>query len=215
MGRRMKTPDLIALLATDPLPSKPPAWQLPLVVALTLALTLAMVVGGWGLHAEWPRLLATDAFRVKNLWLLALVLSSGWCLWRLAHPGQRAGYSVHAMGVTLLAMVVLGVDALWQANPADRLRLLMGQSWWSCPLSIAVIAVPWLAVGLIYLRQMAPTRLTWSGASAGFLSGAVATSLYSLHCTETSYAFFSVWYVAGMVLSTALGAFWGPRCLRW
>jgi hypothetical protein len=39
--------------------------------------------------------------------------------------------------------------------------------------------------------------------------------LYSLHCAETSYAFFSVWYVAGMGLSTAMGAFLGPRYLRW
>lgn len=211
----MKTQELVHLLVNDPLPSKPAAWQLPLAVTVTLALTLAMVVWGWGLHAEWPQLLTSAPFQVKTLWLLALAWSSSVLLWRLARPAQQIGHSLHGLGVALLAMVVLGVVALWQAEPVDRLPLLIGRSWWSCPLSIALIALPWLAVGLLYLRQMAPTRLVWSGACAGFLAGALATALYSLHCSETSYAFFSVWYLAGIGLSTLLGAVLGPRWLRW
>lgn len=211
----MKTPDLIALLASDPLPSKPPAWHLPAAVITALVLSLGLVVGGWGLHADLPGLLSSASFQVKSLWLLGLALSSGLLLWRSARPAQRKGYGMHAIGVSLLAIAGMGAYNTLQAAPADRLGLLMGQSWWSCPLSIALIALPWLAVGLMYLRQMAPTNLAWSGASAGFLSGALAAILYSLHCTETSYAFFSVWYVAGIGLSTAVGAFLGRRHLRW
>ena len=211
----MKTNELIALLASDPLPSRPPAWHLPLAATLALALTLAMVVGGWGLHADLSGLVASASYQLKTLWLLGLALSSGTLVWRLARPAERDGYGMHGIGLSLLAMAGLGAYNLLQADPANRLTLLMGQSWWSCPLSIALIALPWLAVWLLYLRQMAPTRLAWSGASAGFLSGALATGLYSLHCSETSYAFFSVWYVAGMALSTAVGAVLGPRYLRW
>ena len=211
----MKTHELIALLASDPLPSRPPAWHLPLAATLAFALTLAMVVGGWGLHADLPGLVASASYQLKTVWLLGLALCSGWLLWKAARPAQRDGYGMHGIGLSLLAMAGLGAYNLLQADPANRLALLMGQSWWSCPLSIALIALPWLAVWLLYLRQMAPTRLAWSGASAGFLSGALATGLYSLHCSETSYAFFSVWYVAGMGLSTAVGAFLGPRYLRW
>lgn len=211
----MKTSDLIALLASDPLPSRPPAWQLPLAATVALALTLAMVVAGWGLHADLPGLVMSASYQIKTAWLLGLALSSGWLLWKAARPAQRDGYGMHGIGIFLLIMACTGAYNLWQADPANRWALLMGQSWWSCPLSIALIALPWLAVWLLYLRQMAPTRLAWSGASAGFLSGALATGLYSLHCTETAYAFFSVWYVAGMGLSTAVGAWSGPRCLRW
>lgn len=211
----MKTHELIALLASDPLPSQPPAWHLPLTATLALALTLAMVVGVWGLHADLSGLLSSAAYQLKTVWLLGLALSSGTMVWRLSRPAVRDGYGMHGIGVFLLIMACTGAYNLWQADPTNRLALLMGQSWWSCPLSIALIALPWLAVWLLYLRQMAPTRLAWSGASAGFLSGALATGLYSLHCTETSYAFFGVWYVAGMALSTAVGAFLGPRCLRW
>ena len=211
----MKTPALIALLASDPLPSRPPAWHLPLAATVALGLSLAMVVGGWGLHADLRGLVASASYQLKTVWLLGLALSSGTLVWRLARPAERDGYGMHGIGVFLLIMACTGAYNLWQADPADRLTLLMGQSWWSCPLSIALIALPWLAVWLLYLRQMAPTRLAWSGASAGFLSGAMATGLFSLHCTDTSYAFFSVWYVAGMGLSTAMGAFLGPRYLRW
>ena len=211
----MKTPALIALLASDPLPSRPPAWHLPLAATVALGLSLAMVVGGWGLHADLRGLVASASYQLKTVWLLGLALSSGTLVWRLARPAERDGYGMHGIGVFLLIMACTGAYNLWQADPADRLTLLMGQSWWSCPLSIALIALPWLAVWLLYLRQMAPTRLAWSGASAGFLSGAMATALFSLHCTDTSYAFFSVWYVAGMGLSTAMGAFLGPRYLRW
>jgi hypothetical protein len=211
----MKTNELIALLASDPLPSRPPAWHLPLAATVALGLSLAMVVGGWGLHADLRGLVASASYQLKTVWLLGLALSSGTLVWRLARPAERDGYAMHGIGVFLLIMACTGAYNLWQAEPANRLALLMGQSWWSCPLSIALIALPWLAVWLLYLRHMAPTRLTWSGASAGFLSGALATGLYSLHCAETSYAFFSAWYVAGMGLSTAMGAFLGPRYLRW
>ena len=211
----MKTQDLIVLLASDPLPSRPGAGQLACAAAVALALSLAMVMGGWGLHADLPTLFASASYQVKSLWLFGLALSSSMLLWRLARPARRDRFGMLGIGVLLLAMAGLGAYTLWHADPADRLALLMGQTWWACPLSIAVIALPLLAVGLLYLRQMAPTRLALSGASAGFLAGALATALYSLHCTETMYTFISVWYAAGMGLSAAVGALLGRGLLRW
>ena len=211
----MKTQDLIALLANETLPSSPPSWLFPLAAAAALAVTLIMVVQGWGLHANLPELLVSFSYQFKTLWVIALVFSSAVLLWRLARPAQRVGNGVHVIFLAWLAMAIAGAYSLIQVDASERINLMMGQSWWSCPLSIALLALPWLAVGLLYLRHMAPTNLGFSGAAAGLLSGALATGLYSLHCTETSFAFFSVWYVAGIVLSTALGAFLGRHCLRW
>jgi hypothetical protein len=211
----MKTHDLIALLANETLPSSPPPWLLPLAAAAALAVTLTMVVQGWGLHANLPELLVSFSYQFKTLWVIALALSSGVLLWRLARPAQRIGNGVHVIFLAWLAMAIAGAYSLIQVDASERINLMMGQSWWSCPLSIALIALPWLAVGLLYLRHMAPTNLVFSGAAAGLFSGALATGLYSLHCIETSFAFFSVWYAAGIALSTALGAFLGRRCLRW
>jgi hypothetical protein len=211
----MKTSSLIELLASDQLPSGLPAGTWRKAVGAALVLSVSMVVGGWGLHADLPGLFHSASFQFKNLWVLALALCSGGLLWRLARPAQRDGYGIHGIGLALLAMALMGATTLGQAEPPARWGLLMGQSWWCCPLSIALISLPWLAVFLLYLRQMAPTRLALSGASAGFLSGALATGLYSLHCIETSYAFFGVWYAAGMGLSSLIGTILGPRLLRW
>lgn len=211
----MKTSALITLLASDLLPSGLPAVTWLTTVGGALTLSVSMVVSGWGLHADLPGLLHNASFQFKSLWVFALALCSGGLMWRLARPGRRHGYGMHGMGLALLAMALMGANTLWQAELPARWDLLMGQSWWSCPLSIALISLPWLAVWMLYLRQMAPTHPTLSGASAGFLSGALATGLYSLHCSETSYAFFGVWYAAGMVLSSLIGAILGPRLLRW
>jgi hypothetical protein len=211
----MKTSSLIDLLASDQLPSGLPAATWRKAVGTALVLTVSMVVGGWGLHADLQGLLHSASFQFKNLWVLALALCSGGLLWRHARPAQRDGYGMHGIGLALLAMALMGAITLWQAEPPARWNLLMGQSWWSCSLSIALISLPWLAVWMLYLRQMAPTHPTLSGASAGFLSGALATGLYTLHCSETSYAFFGVWYAAGMGLSSLIGAILGPRLLRW
>lgn len=211
----MKTSALITLLASDLLPSGLPAVTWLKAIGSALVLSVSMVVGGWGLHADLPGLLHNASFQFKSLWVFALALCSGGLMWRLARPGRRHGYGMHGMGLALLAMALMGANTLWQAEPPARWNLLMGQSWWSCPLSIALISLPWLAVWMLYLRQMAPTHPTLSGASAGFLSGALATGLYSLHCSETSYAFFGVWYAAGMGLSSLIGAILGPRLLRW
>ncbi|MGQ3095938.1 MAG: NrsF family protein, partial [Roseateles sp.] len=54
-----------------------------------------------------------------------------------------------------------------------------------------------------------------AGAAAGLLAGCTATAGYALACTETSAAFVAVWYSCGLLASMALGAWLGPRWLRW
>lgn len=211
----MKTSELITLLASDPLPPDLPGTTWYLAVGGALVLTLSLVIGVWGLHADMPALLHSASFQIKGLWLLALALCSGAWVWRMARPDHRNGWGMQGIGLIWLTMALMGAHSLWQADPEQRLGLLMGQSWWSCPLSIALFAMPWLAVWLMYLHKMAPTQGALSGAGAGLLSGALATGLYSLHCSETSYAFFSVWYAAGMALSSLIGALMGSRWLRW
>ena len=51
--------------------------------------------------------------------------------------------------------------------------------------------------------------------ATGLLSGAVATLIYCLHCPEMEVAFWAVWYIAGMLIPTVIGALLAPRLLRW
>ena len=105
--------------------------------------------------------------------------------------------------------------ALLQSPEADRWGQVLGSTWRSCPLNIALLSVPmWIACFGV-LRRAAPTRLAWAGAGAGLLAGAVGALVYAVHCPEMALPFVAVWYVAGMMIPTLLGALLGPRLLRW
>jgi hypothetical protein len=91
----------------------------------------------------------------------------------------------------------------------------MGSSWLACAVSILVLSLPVLGALLWALRQLAPTQPRLAGAVAGAMAGGVAASLYSLHCTETTFAFFAAWYGGGLLLTSGLGALLGARLLRW
>ena len=49
-------------------------------------------------------------------------------------------------------------------------------------------------------------------AAFGLAIGALA---YTLHCPELAAPFLAIWYVLGMLIPTAFGAWLGPRLLRW
>lgn len=211
----MKTNELIGLLASDAALPTQSQWRLPVSVLMAGLLSLALVAGVWGLHPDLSGVVQSDSFQLKLLWVLVLMLSSAWVLRRVARPSQGMGHGVYVLVLAFVAMDLAGANAMLQAQPDQRLALMLGRSWWVCPLSITLISLPWMGVWIQYLHHMAPTRLALSGAVAGLLSGVAATAFYSLHCTETSFAFFSVWYFAGMALSTLLGAVLGARFLRW
>ena len=105
--------------------------------------------------------------------------------------------------------------ALLQSPEADRWGQVLGSTWRSCPFNIALLSVPMCIACFWVLRRAAPTRLAWAGAGAGLLAGAMGALVYAVHCPEMALPFVAVWYVAGMMIPTALGALLGPRLLRW
>jgi hypothetical protein len=134
---------------------------------------------------------------------------------RLARPGLGLGHSLALLALPPVVLWALAALVLGQAAPAERMALVLGSTWRSCPFNIAALSVPALAALFWALRGAAPTRLAWAGAGAGLLAGALGTLVYALHCPEMAAPFLAVWYLAGMALPTALGAFLGPRLLRW
>ncbi len=212
----MKTNDLIALLATDTLqPQKPVRQQLLRQLLLGAVVCGVLLLAVWGLNPQMDEMALHPAFLTKMLWLAALMVFSLYGLFRLARPGVGAGHTVWGIGLTLLAMLSLGLVQLLQTGAGLRTAQWMGDSWQVCSVSIVALSMPILGALLWALRQLAPTRPVLTGAVAGMLAGSLAASIYSLHCPETSLTFFAVWYVAGMVLATGLGALIGGRWLRW
>ena len=65
------------------------------------------------------------------------------------------------------------------------------------------------------MRGFAPTHLRRAGAAVGFAAGAIGALAYTLHCPELNAPFLGIWYVAGILIPTVVGAVVGPRLLRW
>ena len=211
----MKTQELIGLLAQGAESVRPAVRKHLLRAGLLGTVACALLLGLWGVNPHMNEMAAQPVFATKMVWLFLLMGWSAYGLQRLARPGVRARSSWVGLGLSVLLMVVLGL-AQWLQSPADvRMGQWLGHSWNSCALSIAALALPVLLCLLWGLRQLAPTSPVWAGAAAGALAGSIAASVYSLHCTETGFAFFATWYVTGMAAVTLLGATLGSRFLRW
>jgi hypothetical protein len=96
-----------------------------------------------------------------------------------------------------------------------RSWLIFGHTARVCPFLISMIALPVFVALVWVLRGLAPTRLRLTGAVAGFAAGALGALAYSLHCPELAAPFIGIWYLLGMTICAILGAWAGPRLLRW
>ncbi len=213
----MKTDELIHLLAADDLPVQRTAIEQRFAIATAAGIAGAglLMLALFGLR---PGLLATMAlpmFWGKLVFAAALAAGGLALLRRMARPGMRAGGAVWLLAVPPLVLWAMALTALAQVPAVERMPLILGSTWRSCPFNIAALSVPAFVAGFWALKGAAPTRLAWAGAGAGLLAGALGALVYALHCPEMASPFLAVWYVAGMAIPTALGAALGPRLLRW
>jgi hypothetical protein len=212
----MRTAELIALLASDAERRPPGAATRKLLAALAAGglVTLAVVV--LGLHCQ-P---LEQAARQSWFWMKAgytglLTVAAAIALKRLASPGVRLKAAPLAAALIVIAMLALGAGQLIAATSAGRLALWLGHTWKICSPLILLLALPIYAALVMALRTLAPTRLAQTGAVAGLTAGALAATLYGLHCPEQAAAFVATWYTLGMAGAAAVGALTGRWLLRW
>ena len=213
----MKTDELIHLLAADDRPVQPTAIEQRFVVASAVGIAGAGVLM-WALFGLHPDLLTTMALPMfwGKLGFAAALAAAGLALLRrMARPGMALGHTALWLAVPPLVLWAMALWALSQVSAAERMPLILGSTWRTCPFNIAALSVPAFVAGFWALKGAAPTRLVWTGAGAGLLAGALGALVYALHCPEMATPFLAVWYVAGMAIPTALGAVLGPRLLRW
>ena len=120
-----------------------------------------------------------------------------------------------ALAVPVVAMWALAAYVLADAEPGERLGLMLGATWAVCPFLIALLSVPVFAATMWAMRDLAPTRLPLAGAAAGLLSGTLGGLVYCLHCPEMAAPFIGTWYLIGMLIPAAVGALLGRHLLRW
>ncbi len=213
----MKTDDLIAMLATGVAPVDPRFAKRRFQNGLVFGTVGAMVVmlALFGLNPQLSVAMLLPMFWVKLVFPASMAAIALLLAHRLSHPGVPLGCAPAALWGPTVLLALLAAWVLAQAAPQDRQALLLGQTWRTCAISIALVSAPVFVAVLWVMKGLAPTRLRLSGAVAGLVASAIGTLVYALHCPEMAAPFLLVWYGAGMAIPVAVGALLGPKLLRW
>lgn len=213
----MKTDDLISLLAAQaaPVPAHAVGRRFAVALVVGLPLCLLLMLLTLGLRADLAQAATDGMFWAKLAFAASLAVAALVATHRLSRPGVGLGMAGAAMAAPVLALWMAAALALWGAPPQQRLDLLAGQTWKSCPFNIAMLSVPLWVATFWCVRDLAPTRLAAAGGCAGLLAGALAALVYALHCPESAAPFLGVWYVLGIAIPGLAGVLLGPRLLRW
>lgn len=212
----MRTTDFIALLARDVRATPPGIAGRRLLAALVAGGLVTLAIVALGLRCQ-PLLAAAQQpwFWMKAAYTGLLTLAAAVTVRRLSLPGTKVGAAPLLAGLVILAMLALGTGQILAAAPGGRLALWLGRTWKVCSPLILLLAIPIYACLIAAIRRLAPTRPALTGAAAGFAAGALAATLYGLHCPEQAAVFVASWYTLGIAAATALGAVAGGRLLRW
>jgi len=216
MNAHQDTDALIAALASDVAPVPPHALRRRILAGLALGgvVTLVLVGAALGFRPDLWAAMHGAAFWIKWTYTGSMAGLALAATLRLARPDAgRIGWAWLLLPLAVLALVALA--ELAQAPPAQWLAMWLGLSWRVCSTLVFLLSLP-IFVGLLWsYRAMAPTRLRMAGATAGLAAGAWSATLYCLHCPEVSALFVLTWYTLGMALAALLGAWLGPRLMRW
>jgi hypothetical protein len=213
----MKTDDLIALLSTNPEPvdRNSVARTLSLALAAGIAVALGIAFLGLGVRSDLTTTRALVFLAVKLAFAFGIVGLALLYLTRSARPGGERKLSPLIVAVPFLLIVFLAAISLGSVSPSHWNKMIVGDEWLECVLSIPIIAIVPFAISIWAVRKGAPTNLVRAGAFAGLIAGGVSAIGYALHCTDDSLPFIALWYGGTIVLCTLAGAALGPRLLRW
>lgn len=213
----MKTDDLIDLLANGALPVQGAVSTRRFGTAIPVAYLggALLMTAVYGVRPDLALAASTILFWSKLAFPLLVSIGALIAVARLARPAAKVGLGWWVMLIPLVLVWIAGAWIVTTALPADREVLLLGESWRSCPFNITLLSLPGFAAVFWAVRGLAPTRPRHAGAAAGLLASSIGTVIYCFHCPEMSPAFWSIWYVLGMLIPATIGALLGPRLLRW
>jgi hypothetical protein len=213
----MKTDELVTALSAHIEPVNRGLVSRTVYVALAAGTVVALgiMLVGLGVRSDLMTARALMFLLLKLAFTVGIVGVASAFLMRLARPGgERRSWSIPAV-LPFASIVLLSAISLGLAPSSHWNKMVMGDEWLECLLSIPVIAIVPFAVLIAAVRRAAPTDLVRTGAVAGLIAGGVSAMAYALHCTDDSLPFVALWYGGTIVLCTLAGAALGPRLLRW
>jgi hypothetical protein len=212
----MKTSELIAALAADPIPEpirlgRRVAGALAIGFAVSLALYLRLL----GPRPDITTAFGSIRFSLKFIESLAFALPSLLLALRLVRPDAKP----RALALWLLApfiLLAIGVTVELSVVPQSAwMSRLVGSNAMHCTTAIPMLAAPILAALIIALRAGAPLHPGLTGALAGAASAGVAALLYASSCPDDSPLFVATWYPLATLICMGVGALAGRRFLAW
>jgi hypothetical protein len=213
----MTTDDLIAMLGNNV--ERVDGRQGARTLGAALVIGTAVAVGATffvlGFRTDLEEVTAWAFLILKLGFTAAIAGLTSIYLIRVARPGGERKTSIIVAALPVFVIVVAAAISLVSAPTAYWRKMVMGEQWLECLLSIPIIAiVPF--VGIVWaVRRMAPTDLVRAGAFTGLAAGAMSAAGYAIHCTDDSLPFVALWYGGTIALCTLAGAILGPRLLRW
>lgn len=214
----MKTDDLVQMLSTnlEAVDWRDVSRTILLAAGLGAIAALGLMLLVLGPRTDVSGLRVWTFLAVKFAFAGALIAISLAYLVRIARPGGEKRVSVVVMVLPFAIAIAVAAVSLALAPVTDWPAMIFGSQWLLCLVCIPLNAtVPFAAI-LLAMRQLAsPTHLPRAGALAGLAAGGISAFVYTLHCTDDSFAFIAIWYSLTIALCTVVGGLLGPRLLRW
>jgi hypothetical protein len=213
----MKTDELIAALSTnvEPVNRRLVGRSVGVALAVGIVVAIGIMFIALGVREDLTTPRAVIFLFLKLAFAIGTVGAASVYLMRLARPGGERRVSSGLAALPFMAILLLAGVSLGQAPSSHWDKIVMGNDWLECLISIPIIAVLPFAVVIWAVRQAAPTNLVRTGSFSGLVAGGVSAIGYALHCTDDSLPFVALWYGGTIVLCTLAGAILGPRLLRW
>ena len=213
----MKTDDLIAMLGTsvEPVDRRYVLRVVGAAVAVGTLVAATAILLAFGFRADLTTTRAFIFLFSKLAFTMVTVVLTAIMLTKLARPGGERRISIGWVAFPFVAILLFAAVNLAFAPSAHWERMIVGDQWLECLLSIPIIAIAPFALITWAVRRMAPTDLRRTGALVGLAAGSISAAAYALHCVDDSLPFVALWYGGTIVLCTLAGVVLGPRLLRW
>ena len=213
----MDTDTLIRSLAEDVRPVPRHAVGRRIAAGLFMGATITVVLIGWwlGFRPDFNLAMRGYSFWMKWIYSGTLAIGAVAATLQLGRPEAARLHWLWLLVVPVILLATIGAIEMMHVPPGEWLAMWLGQSWKQCPWIVLRLSMP-IFIGLLWAyRRLAPTQLRLAGAVAGLTAGAIAATLYCLHCPEASAIFVLTWYTLGIAMAAAFGALVGPKLLRW
>jgi hypothetical protein len=211
----MKTDDLISMLSTNVgrVDRGQVVRNVSFAILVGTAAALVAILFAHGVRTDLSKV--STYLPLKLVFTMGTLVLTAIALTKLARPGGERTTPVALVALPFLMIMLLAAISLAAAPSSHWEKMIVGDQWLECLLSIPIIAIVPFAVIIWALRQTAPTDLVRTGALGGLVAGAVSATAYAFHCVDDSLPFVALWYGGTIALCTLAGALLGPRLLRW